>query len=76
MNEIKENKISNSKLYLLMLMMLISGTANTLQTKAQDNIDIGNGNKFTHPYVQCAVMFIGELLCLPIYFILIYQHKR
>ena len=46
-----EDKISNIQLYSLMLLMLVSGTANTLQTKAQDNIVIDNGNKYTHPYV-------------------------
>jgi hypothetical protein len=60
--------------------MLIAGTANTLLTKWQ-NGQVGvktpegcsPGSKinpcdtFTHPYVQSANMFIGELLCLIIY---------
>ena len=50
-------------------LMLLFGTCNTLAMKAQDNIDIGNGNTYTHPYVQCANMFIGELMCLIVYFI-------
>jgi hypothetical protein len=55
-------------------LMLLFGTCNTLAMKAQDNIVIGVDNKgnnltYTHPYVQCANMFIGELMCLIVYFI-------
>ena len=70
----KEDKIANWQLYTLMGMMLLFGTANTLLMKAQDGIVVGTDTdgsdlKYTHPYVQCANMFIGELMCLGIYFI-------
>ena len=73
-------KLVGGKLYAIMVAMLIAGTANTLLTKWQNNevglktppgcIPGGKVNPcdtFTHPYVQSANMFIGELLCLFIY---------
>lgn len=47
----KEDKIANWQLYTLMGLMLFFGTCNTLLMKAQDNVIIDNGNKYTHPYV-------------------------
>ena len=64
-------------LYLVMLGMLIAGTANTVLTKWQNclpgvvevgKLDYkGDPYTFTHPYVQSANMFLGELLCLGLY---------
>ena len=58
--------------------MLIFGTCNTLVMKAQDEVIVGKytdpdtgieeDKKFTHPYFQCANMFVGELMCLVVYF--------
>jgi drug/metabolite transporter (DMT)-like permease len=74
---------------MIMVGMLIAGTLNTLLTKWQNN-EVGlpefvlfgkyKGIKlqtFTHPYVQSANMFIGELLCLFVYFgKLIYARRQ
>jgi drug/metabolite transporter (DMT)-like permease len=49
-----------------MLGMLLTGTANTILMKTQ-NLTVTYGNKFNHPFVQCAVMFVGELMCLGMY---------
>ena len=59
-------------------LMLLFGTCNTLVMKAQDNVVVGTYidpvtkietvQKFTHPYFQCANMFLGELMCLVVYF--------
>ena len=46
--------------------MLITGTCNTLVTKVQDE-SYGLGWLYTHPYLQAAIMFLGELMCLPAY---------
>ena len=46
--------------YTVMLGMLIFGTANILIQDAQLKTE-ADGNYFTHPYIQCAMMFIGEL---------------
>lgn len=56
---------------MIMLGMLIAGTGNTILMKIQ-NLTPGEQKQglpknFTHPFVQCAVMFIGELLCLVAY---------
>lgn len=52
--------------------MLVFGTLNTVIMKMQDEVVVGTNadgtpNKFTHPYFQCAVMFIGEIFCLFLY---------
>ena len=49
--------------------MLVFGTLNTVLMKMQDEVVVGTDadgkpRKFTHPYFQCAVMFVGELFCL------------
>ena len=62
----KENQVSKTTLYLIMTGMLGTGTCNTLVTKVQDETH-GLGQLFTHPYLQAAVMFLGELMCLPAY---------
>jgi hypothetical protein len=60
-------------------LMLMFGTCNTLVMKAQDEVVVGtytdpvtgeqSDQKFTHPYFQCANMFVGELMCLVVYFL-------
>jgi len=52
--------------------MLVFGTLNTVVMKLQDDVvvgtnDDGSERKFTHPYLQCAIMFVGELFCLLVY---------
>ena len=76
----EENQISPVALYSIMALMLIFGTCNTLVMKAQDNVVVGTwvdpadpdqkvqDKLFTHPYFQCANMFVGELMCLFVYF--------
>lgn len=46
--------------YTVMLGMLLFGTANILIQDAQLKTESDN-NLFTHPYMQCAFMFVGEL---------------
>ncbi|KAJ3173121.1 hypothetical protein HDU88_004580 [Geranomyces variabilis] len=67
------------KLVLLTLVsgMLLSGTANTILNKLQDNTCVGNCDApngknrrhFEQPLWQTVNMFIGEALCLLVYFI-------
>jgi hypothetical protein len=67
------NQISNSKLYMIMVFMLVTGTANTIVLKLQDKVVIGydpeTGEEleYQHPYFQCANMFVGEFCCIFIY---------
>jgi len=51
---------------MIMLAMLLTGTANTILMKMQNLTWVGNAH-FSHPFVQCTIMFIGEFLCLGIY---------
>jgi len=52
---------------MIMLGMLMFGTANTILMKVQNKTPGKDGVKFNHPFVQCAIMFIGELFCLIAY---------
>ena len=67
------SQISPVVLYSIMIGMLLTGTANTLVLKYMDET-VSLGEKFTHPYLQCLIMFTGELSCLglfglkPLYF--------
>jgi drug/metabolite transporter (DMT)-like permease len=70
------------KLYIMMLIMLISGSANTIIYKVQDGTDAiapksgyPNAVPFNQPFWQCAVMFVGELLCLGVYGIKTYMNR-
>ena len=58
--EIKKPETSKAFLYSIMCCMLITGSANTLVQKYQ-NDTVALGNYFTHPYFQTAIMFSGEL---------------
>ncbi len=62
---------------MIMLAMLLTGAANTILQKIQNQTKGAEDEKFTHPYVQCAIMFIGEFSCLGVYGItvLIQKHK-
>ena len=46
--------------YTVMMGMLVFGSANILIQDAQ-NLTKSDGNLFTHPYLQCSFMFVGEL---------------
>lgn len=55
-----------------MVMMLISGTLNTLLMKfiVMQEVPLGPGGKksgFDHPYFQSLLMMVGEFLCLIVY---------
>ena len=47
-------------MYTMMAGMLVAGSANTLIAKYQ-NDEESLGNLFSHPYLQTAIMFAGEL---------------
>ena len=64
--ENRESKLVGLPLYMIMLGMLISGSANTILMKVQNNTD-GLIGPFNHPYLQCAIMFVGEFLCMIVY---------
>jgi len=57
----------------LALGMLFTGSVNTLVTKLADVTDStgidGKSNDFDHPFFQALGMFLGEFLCLGVYYI-------
>ena len=57
---------------LLALGMLITGSVNTISTKAADLAPTtnryGESVKFNHPFFQALCMFLGEFLCLLVFF--------
>lgn len=52
----------------LALMMVVTGSINTLCTKWADKLEAkgsdGVVREFEHPFLQAAAMFLGEMLCL------------
>ena len=64
----------------LALGMLITGSLNTLTTKEADNLTAkdrhGNEVAFSHPFVQAVGMFIGEFLCLIVFYALVLRASR
>jgi len=63
----------------LVVGMLISGSANTLSKKAQNDctavID-GQEVSFDHAWLQTATMFLGEFSCLAGYVLLKHRHRQ
>lgn len=69
-----QSKLPDWQLYLVMILMLVFGTCNTIVMKLQDQVVVGKDKdgkdiQFTHPYFQCANMFIGEFCCLFVFLI-------
>jgi len=62
-------------MYSMMAGMLVTGSANTLIQKYQ-NDTIALNNYFTHPYFQTAIMFSGELSVFIAYGVKKYWVKR
>eukprot|EP00347_Sterkiella_histriomuscorum_P013774 403363419 len=79
----QQDKLVGTRLLLVMLGMLLFGTCNTILMKIQNStpIDPNDPNPkrptFNHPFVQCAIMFLGECLCLVLYGLkLLYQSRQ
>lgn len=70
-----------SKQILLSLLLVFTGSINTISTKWADSMkavgsDKGEPREFDHPFVQACCMFFGEFLCLICFKILYYIFKR
>jgi len=65
---------------MLALLMLITGSINTLSVKWADKMTSENtaGKKvnFNHPFLQACGMFLGEMLCMVAYYIVKAYKKR
>uniref|UniRef100_A0A224XEJ2 Putative transport and golgi family organization 9 n=1 Tax=Panstrongylus lignarius TaxID=156445 RepID=A0A224XEJ2_9HEMI len=62
------------------IVMVFTGSINTLTTKWADHLKAkgsdGKEREFDHPFVQALCMFFGEFLCLVVFKILYFAHKR
>ena len=66
--EMNKPLVSMKWVYAVMLIMLITGCANTIVLKVMDEIHVTDkGYKYIHPYFQSIIMFFGESLCLAVY---------
>uniref|UniRef100_A0A915DJ61 DALR anticodon binding domain-containing protein n=1 Tax=Ditylenchus dipsaci TaxID=166011 RepID=A0A915DJ61_9BILA len=57
------------------ILMVVSGSMNTIAAKWADSIEV-NGVLFDHPFFQATCMFVGELSCLVVYFIIYFIRKH
>eukprot|EP00128_Syssomonas_multiformis_P017031 Colp12_sorted_trinity150504_noHs@30295 len=68
------------KKLVLAIGMLVTGTCNTIMTKWQDRTeaegDNGVSEEFNHPAFQTYTMFIGEVLCLFVFYINRYRERK
>jgi len=64
----------------LAVLMVVTGSLNTLTTKWADQLQSANSagevKPFNHPFLQACTMFIGESLCLVVFTILHFVRKR
>ncbi|XP_018425361.1 PREDICTED: solute carrier family 35 member F6 [Nanorana parkeri] len=66
---------------ILAAMMLVTGSINTLSAKWADTFSAGGCkddpvHQFQHPFLQAVGMFLGELSCLAVFYILVFRDKR
>ena len=76
-----QDKLVGFPLYMVMVLMLITGTCNTVFLKLQDTAMTPTGPNgemipYAHAWVQCAVMFAGEFCCLAVYGLKKFYMKR
>jgi len=57
------------------ILMVTTGSLNTISAKWADSIQV-KGRLFNHPFFQSLCMFIGEFLCIIVYFTTFYIKKR
>ncbi|XP_045620294.1 solute carrier family 35 member F6 [Procambarus clarkii] len=69
-----------TKQVLLALLMVVTGSINTLSTKLADQMTAVNSAgvdaPFVHPYFQTDGMFIGEMLCMLTFYIMYHYERR
>lgn len=73
-------EMSSFGIYMIMLGMLLTGTANTIILKLQNGqtsiIDGTYYPEFNHPYIQGAIMFVGEICCMGVYRLFLWREKK
>jgi len=70
----------SQKNLLIALLMVVTGSLNTLSTKWADKMTSvgsdGTARLFIHPFFQATSMFLGELLCLIAFKLMLFYKKR
>ncbi|VDN01720.1 unnamed protein product [Thelazia callipaeda] len=59
---------------IICVMLVITGSVNTLAAKWADRINI-NGRYFNHPFFQATVMFVGEMCCGVVFFVVLFVQR-
>lgn len=66
--------------FFLALMMVVTGSINTLVTKWADDSSSkrrdGEVRQFNHPFLQAVAMFLGEMLCLLAFRAMLYYYRE
>ena len=70
-----EVQFSELKIYVFMVLMVISGSINTIANKFQQNLE-SLESLYSHPWFITTCMFIGESTCLIWYSILLYRRNK
>jgi len=64
----------------LALLMLITGSINTLSVKYADKLSaentIGENVPFNHPFLQACGMFLGEMMCMVAFYVVRFYKKK
>ena len=75
MEEEKE-EIPRWKVYIFMLLMLLSGSLNTIANKLQQNTTPLGISYSHHQKFITFCMFHGEVVCLILYYLIIYRREK
>merc|ERR1711957_136747 len=74
-NEKTKQIISQYMVYLMIALMIITGSINTIANKLQ-SISVSLDRKYNHNWFITFCMFLGETLCLFVYYGINYLQKR
>ena len=70
-----ENRPHIIFIYIFMIGMIACGAGNGIATKLT-NMSESLGESFKHPFFQTFTMFLGESLCMLVFYYEIYNAKR
>lgn len=70
-----QTQFSQFKIYMFMILMVVTGSINTIANKVQQNL-VSLDKKYSHPWFITFCMFIGESTCLIWYSIYLYQNGK
>jgi len=71
----KPPEITQTRIYIFTILMIVSGSINTIANKFQQNL-YSLERKYSHPWFVTTCMFIGETTCLIWYLFYKFNQKR